>query len=132
SRRRPPSLPFAQAPPREQRSKWSCRRRLCLTSQPQLWPFLFSQNQLIEWCNLHDVPCEPDLRRPVVQSGVDLFRSEVVSVDGQKLGLDFLAVDPCAQIAVDAGHRAAAQRSIDVDRAAGDNLGAGTDRSDDG
>src|SRR5208282_5998573 len=100
-------------------------------SRPALWPLSISpQNQLIEWCNLHDIPFEPDLHRSGKRGGVDLFGCPVITIDGQKLGLDFLAVDACAQIAIDAGHRAAAQRSIDVDGAARDDFRAGADRSD--
>src|SRR5271167_4516794 len=66
---------------------------------------LISPKQSIQWCNLYDFAIEPDLRRPRIQGRVDFFRRSVVTVDGQKFGFDFVAVDPRAQIAVDAGHR---------------------------
>src|SRR5580692_5385376 len=90
---------------------------------------LISPNQSIQRCNLYDFAIEPDLRRPRIQGGIDFFCRSVVTVDGQKLGFDFVTVDPRLQIAVDAGHRPAAKRAIDMDRAAGDNFGARADRS---
>ena len=63
---------------------------------------------------------------------VDVFRGLVKAVDREQLGLDLLAKDPRGGVAVDAGHRAAAQRAVDVDRAAGDDLRAGADRAEHG
>src|ERR1035438_3238023 len=83
---------------------------------------------LIERRNPHDVAFKPSLRRPIAQRLVQFFRGLVETIDGQKLGLDLLAVDPRRRIAVDARHRAAAQRSVNVDGPAGDDLGARADR----
>src|SRR6185437_3617389 len=88
-----------------------------------------SPNRSIKRCNVYDVTFEPDLRRPVAQPGVDLFSSSIVTVDGQKLGFDFLTIDARGRVAVDARHGAAAQRSVDMDRAAGDDFGPGTHRA---
>src|SRR6185437_8539138 len=73
---------------------------------------------------------KPRLRWSVAKSGVELFRGPVKAVDGEQLGLDLLAVDARSRIAVDAGHGAAAQRAVDVDGAAGDDLGSGSNRAD--
>src|SRR5262249_27411967 len=68
---------------------------------------------------------KPRLRWSVAKSGVELFRSSVEAIDGEQLGLDLLAVDARGRIAVDAGHGPATQRAVDVNGAAGDDLGAG-------
>src|ERR1700722_8666256 len=81
-----------------------------------------SQKQLIQRCDLHDIAVEPDLRWPVVQGGVDFFCRSVVTVDREKLGFDFLAVNSRTQIAVDPGHRPATECPVDVDGAAGYNF----------
>src|SRR6187431_433200 len=86
-------------------------------------------SRLIQRGNLHGVALQPGLRRTVAERDVDFFCSLVVAVDGEQLGLDPLAVDPRIGIAVDARHRAAAQRAIDVDRSAGDDLCARPDRT---
>src|ERR1700704_2400510 len=80
--------------------------------------------RLIQRCNFHDVALEPGLGRPIAQVDADVFRSLVVAVDRQQFRFDFLAIDPRRRVAVDARHRAAAKRSIDMDGAAGDNLRA--------
>src|SRR6266571_2154991 len=82
-------------------------------------------SRLIQRGNFHGVALQPGLRRAVAERDVDLFCSLVVAVDGEQLCLDLLAVDPRIGIAVDARHRTAAQRPIDVDRSAGDDLRAG-------
>src|SRR6185437_1597200 len=74
---------------------------------------------------------KPRLRWSIAKSGVELFGSPVEAVDGQELGLDLLAIDARGRIAVDAGHGATTQRAVDVDGAAGDDLGAGSDRAHD-
>src|SRR5258705_6402190 len=86
--------------------------------------------RLIERCNSHDLAVEPCLGRPVAQHGADVFSSLVVAVDCQQLGFDFLTVNPRGRIAADARHRSAAKRAVDMNRAAGDNLGAGTNRTE--
>src|ERR1700722_1239701 len=88
-----------------------------------------SPNQSIQRCNLYDFAVEPDLRRPRIQGGVDFFCRSIVTIDGQKLGFDFVAVNARAQIAIDAGHRPAAERAIDMDGAARDDFCARADRS---
>src|ERR1700729_963767 len=90
---------------------------------------LISPNQSIQRCNLYDFAIEPDLRRSRIQGGIDFFCRSVVTVDGQKLGFDFVTVDPRLQIAVDAGHRPAAERAVDMDGAARDDFRARADRS---
>src|SRR3954471_367586 len=89
-------------------------------------------SRLIQRGDSHDLALQPGLRRPVAKRGVDFFRGLVVAVDGEQLRLDFLAVDPRGRIAVDPGHRPAAQRSVDVDRPAGDDLRPGSDRTQHG
>src|SRR5215211_4158249 len=89
-------------------------------------------SRLIQRGDSHDLALQPGLRRPVAKRGVDFFRGLVVAIDGEQLRLDFLAVDPRGRIAVDSGHRPAAQRSVDVDRPAGDDLRAGSDRTQHG
>src|SRR6185437_6408636 len=74
---------------------------------------------------------KPRLRWSVAKSGVELFRGPVKAVDGEQLGLDLLAIDARGRIAVDTGHGAATQRAVDVNGAAGDDLGAGRNRSHD-
>src|SRR6195256_2760717 len=78
--------------------------------------------RLIQRCNFHDVAFEPRLSWPIAQGDVYLFRGLVVAVDGQKLGLDFLAINPRGGIAIDTRHRAAAKRSVNVDGSPGDNF----------
>src|SRR5258705_5450179 len=89
-------------------------------------------SRLIQRGNFHGVSLQPGLRRTVAERDIDFFCSLIVAVDGEQLRLDLLAVDPRIGIAVDAGHRAAAQRPIDVDRSAGDDLRAGADRAQHG
>src|SRR5260363_243149 len=82
--------------------------------------------------DLHGMTFEPRLRGAAAQCGIDLLCGLVVAIDRDQLGLDLLAVDARGGIAVDAGHRAAAQRAVDVDGAAGDDLGAGRHRAEHG
>src|SRR5215472_645733 len=86
----------------------------------------------VERSDPHDVAFKPRLRWSIAESGVELLRCLVIAVDCQKLSLDPLAVDPCPCIAVDARHGAAAQRAVDVDGAAGDDLGARAYRAEHG
>src|SRR5215212_1031828 len=86
-------------------------------------------SRLIQRGNFHGVALHPGLRRTVAKRDVDFICSLVVAVDGEQLGLDFLAVDPRIRIAVDARHRAAAQRPVDVDRSAGDDLSTRANRA---
>src|SRR5438445_5400070 len=72
-------------------------------------------SRLIQRGNFHGVAFQPGLRRAVAKRNVDFFCSLVVAVDREQLRLDLLAVDPRVGIAVDARHRTAAQRPVDVD-----------------
>src|ERR1700759_3688178 len=83
----------------------------------------------IERRDLHDVAFEPGLGRAMAQFVADLVGGEVEAVDRQQFSLDLLAEDPRRAVAVDSGHRTAAQGPVDVDRAAGDDLRAGADRA---
>src|SRR6476661_2137826 len=85
-------------------------------------------SRLIQRGNFHGVALQPGLSRSVAQRRVYFFCGLVVSIDGEKLRLDLLAIDSRGRIAVDARHRAAAQRPVDVDRSAGDDLRARADR----
>jgi hypothetical protein len=60
----------------------------------------------------------------------DIVGGAVEAADGEQLGLDLAAKDAGPFIAVRACKGAAAQRAIDVDRAAGDDLGTGGDRTE--
>src|SRR5437763_6944480 len=71
--------------------------------------------RLIQRGNFHGVALQPGLRRAVAERDVDFFCGLVVAVDREQLRLDLLAVDPRVGIAVDARHRTAAQRPVDVD-----------------
>src|SRR6201992_4323437 len=86
----------------------------------------------VERSDPHDAAFEPRLRRSIAESGVELLRCLVIAVDRKQLRLDLLAINPCRRIAVDARHRAAAQRAVDVDRAAGHDLRTGADRTEHG
>src|SRR5882724_3536934 len=89
-------------------------------------------SRLIQRGNFHGVALQPGLSRPVAQRRVDFFCGLVITIDGEKLRLDLLAIDSRGRIAVDAGHRPAAQRAVDVDRSAGDDLGPRADRAQHG
>src|SRR3954467_8298631 len=89
-------------------------------------------SRLIQRGNFHGVAFQPGLRRPVANRNIDFFCCLVVAVDRKQLGLDPLAVDPRVGISVDARHRTAAQRAVDVNRSAGDDLGAGANRTQHG
>src|SRR6476469_4184018 len=89
-------------------------------------------SRLIQRGNFHGVALQPGLRRSVAERDVDFFCSLVVAIDGEQFGLDPLAVDPRIGIAVDARHRAAAQRAVNVDRSASDDLRAGANRAEHG
>ena len=54
----------------------------------------------------------------------EVVRGLVEPVDGDELSFEFPAEDPGAPVAGDACDRASAQRAVDVDRAAGDDLRA--------
>src|SRR5215831_15151149 len=83
----------------------------------------------IERRNPHDLAIQAGLRRLGTQARVQFLRGLVVAVDRNEFGFDLLAVDARGRVAVDARHRAPAQRAIDMDRAAGNDLGARADRA---
>src|SRR6516225_8597276 len=83
----------------------------------------------IERRNPHDLAIQAGLRRLGTQARVQFLRGLIVAVDRNEFGFDLLAVDARGRVAVDARHRAPAQRAIDMDRAAGDDLGARADRT---
>ena len=63
--------------------------------------------------------------------GVHVVGGLVDAVDRQQFGFQPAAEDARAVVAGEAGDRPAAQRAVDMDRAAGDHLGARGDRADD-
>src|SRR4051794_20619392 len=75
---------------------------------------------------------EPHLRPPPDDRGLQVVGGPVEAVDRQELGLEPAAEDARPRVAHGARDGAAAQDAVDVDRAAGDHLGAGADRSDHG
>src|ERR1700724_2632153 len=77
---------------------------------------------LVKGGNFQRFAFEPGLDRLAAQAVLDLVSGLVVGVDGEQLGLDALAENAGAGIAVGAGHRPAAQRAVDVDRTSGHDL----------
>src|ERR1700686_3273003 len=92
---------------------------------------LISPSRLIQRCNFHDVAFEPHLSWLIAQGGVDFFSSLIITVNCQELCLDFLTVNASGRVAIGARHRTAAKRSVDMDGAACDNFGPGSDRTQD-
>src|SRR6476646_2214392 len=84
---------------------------------------------LVKGGNFQRFAFEPGLDRPAAQAVLDVVSGLVVGVDGEQLGLDALAENAGAGIAVGAGHRPAAQCAVDVDRTSGHDLGARSDRA---
>src|SRR5882672_10797131 len=78
-----------------------------------------------------DFAVEPSLNETPAQGGVEVLRRAVEAVDRQQLRLDLAAEDARLPVARHAGHGAAPQGAVDVDRAAGDDLGAGADGAED-
>ena len=66
--------------------------------------------------------------RLLEEARVDLLVDHVDARDRDQLGLEAVAEDARALIAVDAGVRPPAQMAVDVDVAVGEHLAAGTDR----
>src|SRR6476646_3871331 len=77
---------------------------------------------LIQRGNFHGVALQPGLGRPVAKRSVDFFSGLVEAVDRKQFRLDLLAIDPGRRIAVDARHRPAAERAVNMDLTAGDDL----------
>src|SRR3982751_1508450 len=71
---------------------------------------------LIQRGDFHNGALQPGLGRPVAKRSIDVFSGLVVAVDGEQFRLDLLAIDPGRRIAVDARHRPAAQRAVNMDR----------------
>src|SRR2546430_3104858 len=101
-----------------------------VTTRTLAIPYLLCR--LIQRCNFHDIAFKPRLGRPITQRGAYVFRGLVVAVDRQQLCFDSLTENPRGRIAVDTRHRSAAKRSVDMDRTTGDDLRAGTDRTQHG
>src|SRR5258707_5414441 len=77
---------------------------------------------LIQRGDFHGGALQPGLGRPVAKRSIDFFSGLVVAVDREQFRLDLLAIDPGRRIAVDARHRPAAQRAVNMDRSAGDDF----------
>src|SRR4051795_11636603 len=86
----------------------------------------------VQRSNSHGVALEPGLSRPAAQGRVDIVGGLVKAIDCKQFGLDLLTIDACARVAVHARHGTAAQRAVDVNGAAGNDLGAGADRTQNG
>jgi len=80
----------------------------------------------IQPCNLHIVVVEPDLDVLAQHLLVDLVGGEIDAADREQLRLQAPAEDARARLAIGARQRAAAQRAVNVDGAAGDDVGAGS------
>src|SRR3954447_14291474 len=86
----------------------------------------------VQRSNSHGVALEPGLSRLAAQGRVDIVGGLVKTIDCKQFGLDLLTIDACARVAVHARHGTAAQRAVDVNGAAGNDLGAGADRTQNG
>ena len=75
---------------------------------------------------------QPDLNGLAAQVRLHVLSRQVEAVDGDELGLELAAENARRGVAGRAGHGSAAQRAVDMDGAAGDDLRAGCDRADDG
>src|SRR5688572_24651993 len=74
---------------------------------------------------------EARLHGATAELPVHVLGGLVEPVDGDELGLELAAIDAGPGVAHRAGDGAAAQRAVDMDRAAGDDLGARGDRAHD-
>src|SRR6185437_7624886 len=81
-----------------------------------------------------------DAQRAVVEKRLDALPAQrriervaelVETGDGEQLRVESLAEDACCAVPMDAGERAPAQRAVNMDVAAGDELGARADGGDD-
>src|SRR5829696_5098935 len=95
----------------------------------RVWPIVAARRS-IERRERHRHAVETGLDRAAAQARVEIFRHPIAAVDGEKLGLEPAAEDARRAVARGPGKGPAPERAVDVDRAAGDNLGAGTDRAD--
>src|ERR1700692_4955437 len=77
-------------------------------------------------------PFEPHLTGPAAKLRIHVLGGLVIAVYGEKLGLVAAAENPGPGVAHGARHGAAAQRAVDMDRSAGDDLGARRDRAQHG
>src|SRR5579872_1888870 len=80
-------------------------------------------------CDIEGFPGEPGLDRLVAQIRVKILGSPIIPVDRQKFRFEAAAEDARLSVPRRARHGAAAQGSVDVDRAASDHLGARADRA---
>ena len=71
-----------------------------------------------------------DLHPLAEEARIDLLVDHVDAGDRDQLGLEAVAEDARARIAVDAGVRPAAQMAVDVDVAVGEHFATGTDRGE--
>src|SRR4051812_811234 len=76
------------------------------------------------------VAIEPGLSAPAAKALIDFFGGTVVTVDRQKLSFDAATKNARLSVSARARQRAAAQRAVNMDRAAGHYFGSGGDRSD--
>ena len=70
-----------------------------------------------------------DLHGAAVQSLAPMFGRVVKSVDRNQFGDQLLAENTCGRAGFEPGDGPAAQRAVNMDRAAGDDLRTGGDRS---
>src|SRR5260370_12959837 len=75
---------------------------------------------------------EPNLNGPTAKTRIHVLGCLVVSIDGEKLRFVAAAENPRTGVAHRAGHGAAPQRAVDVNRSAGDDLGPRRDRAEHG
>src|SRR6185437_2293778 len=74
---------------------------------------------------------EERLNPPAAQRRIDSLAGLVETGNRNQLRVERFTEDACCIIAVDAGERPPAQRAVNMDVAARDELGAGTDGRDD-
>src|SRR5215469_10209367 len=85
---------------------------------------------LVQGRDLEHGAFETNLHRAAAQARFHLLGGAVIAVDGEQLRLVAAAEDARLAVAHRARHGAPAQRAVDMDRAAGDDLGAGGDRAE--
>src|SRR5215470_11838379 len=86
----------------------------------------------VKGCYQQSFAFQPRLDRTVAKLVIDMLRGPVVSIDRHQLCLGPAAEDARLPVAVRTRHRTAAQRAVDVDRAARDDLRARGDRAEHG
>src|ERR1700712_1375789 len=91
--------------------------------------FATRRSPLIQACHSDVAVIEPDLGGLAAQGRAHVLRRPHEAVDPQQLGFELAAVDSCARVARRPGDRASAQGAVDVDGAAGQDLGPRGDRT---